>query len=263
MGGMIRALVVDDEPLAREGLRLHLRRESDVTIVGEAADGRRAVAMITSLRPDLVFLDVQMPVLDGFQVVEAVSPTFLPAVVFVTAYDQYAIRAFDVHALDYLLKPFTPERFQVSMRKAREDVTARGSQDSRRRLLELIAERTASTAHLQRFVIKSGEGYRLVAAADVASFEAQGNYVRLRTSSGQHLLRITMAELERRLDPKRFARIHRSTMVNIDLIKEITPSWHGDFEVLLTDGQRLRLSRNFRNRLLGQNPGDKEPGVRP
>lgn len=251
MGGMIRVLIVDDEPLAREGVRLHLAREGDVIIVGEAADGRRAASMITSLKPDLVFLDVQMPMLDGFQVVEAVASAFLPTVVFVTAYDQYAIRAFDVHALDYLLKPFTPERFQVSMRKAREEIAARGSHDSRRRLLELIAERAESSAHLQRFVIKSGEGYRLVPSADVVSFEAQGNYVRLTTPAGQHLLRITMAELERRLDPKRFARIHRSTMVNIDRIKEITPAWHGDFEVLLTDGQRLRLSRNFRERLLG------------
>ena len=250
MGRVIRALVVDDEPLAREGVKLHLGRETDVVIAGEAADGRRAASMITSLKPDLVFLDVQMPILDGFQVVEAVAPAYLPTIVFVTAYDQYAIRAFEIHAIDYLLKPFTPERFGTAMNKAREEISARGSQDSRRRLLELIAERAGPAAHLQRFVIKSGEGYRLVPAVDVASFEAQGNYVRLRTGAGHHLLRITMAELEKRLDPKRFARIHRSTMVNIDRIKEITPAWHGDFEVLLTDGQKLRLSRNFRDRLL-------------
>ena len=251
MGGMIRALIADDEPLARDGMKLHLAGEADVTIAGEAADGRRAASMITSLKPDLVFLDVQMPLLDGFQVVDAVAGTFLPTIVFVTAYDQYAIKAFEVHAVDYLLKPFTVERFQTCMGKAREDISARGSHESRRRLLELIADRTGSATHLQRFVIKSGEGYRFVPAVDVASFEAQGNYVRLTTAAGQHLLRITMAELERRLDPRRFARIHRSTMVNIDRIKEITPAWHGDFEVLLIDGQRLRLSRNFRERLLG------------
>lgn len=250
MGRVIRTLVVDDEPLARDGVKLHLGREADVVIAGEAADGRRAAAMITALKPDLVFLDVQMPILDGFEVVEAVAPTYLPTIVFVTAYDQYAIKAFEVHAIDYLMKPFTPERFETAMQKAREEISARGSHDSRRRLLELIAERAGSAAHLQRFVIKSGEGYRLVSAADVAAFEAQGNYVRLRTGTGHHLLRITMAELEKRLDPKRFARIHRSTMVNIDRIKEITPAWHGDFEVLLTDGQKLRLSRNFRDRLL-------------
>jgi two-component system LytT family response regulator len=250
MGGMIRAVVVDDEPLAREGLKLHLAREKDVSVVGEAGEGRRAAATISSLKPDLVFLDVQMPGLDGFQVVEAVAPTYLPTIVFVTAYDEYAIKAFEVHAIDYLLKPFTPERFATALRKARDEISARGSQDSRRRLLEMIADRAGAAAHLQRFVIKSGEGYRLVPAADVASFEAQGNYVRLKTGSGHHLLRITMAELEKRLDPKRFARIHRSTMVNIDRIKEITPAWHGDFEVLLTDGQKLRLSRNFRDRLL-------------
>jgi two-component system LytT family response regulator len=250
MGGMIRALIVDDEPLAREGLKLHLAKDKEVTIVGEAGEGRRAVTMIASLKPDLVFLDVQMPGLDGFQVVEAIAPMHLPAIVFATAYDQYAIKAFEVHAIDYLLKPFSAERFAAALRKAKEDISARGSQDSRRRLLELIADRAGAAAHLQRFVIKSGEGYRFVPAADVASFEAQGNYVRLKTGNGHHLLRITMAELEKRLDPKRFARIHRSTMVNIDRIKEITPAWHGDFEVLLTDGQRLRLSRNFRDRLL-------------
>ena len=250
MGGMIRALIVDDEPLAREGLKLHLAKEKDVSIVGEAGEGRRATAMIASLKPDLVFLDVQMPGLDGFEVVEAVAHTHLPTIVFVTAYDQYAIKAFEVHAIDYLLKPFNGERFTTALRKAREEISARGTQESRTRLLAMIAERAGAAAHLQRFVIKSGEGYRLVPTADVASFEAQGNYVRLKTGTGQHLLRITMTELEKRLDPKRFARIHRSTMVNIDRIKEITPAWHGDFEVLLTDGQRLRLSRNFRDRLL-------------
>ena len=250
MGGMIRAVVVDDEPLGREGVKLHLEGEPGVALCGEASDGRRAIAMIASLKPDLVFLDVQMPGVDGFQVVEAIPPADLPTIVFVTAYDKYAIRAFEIHALDYLLKPYTAERFAVSMRKAREEIAARGSRNSRQRLLEMIAERASASAHLQRFVIKSGEGYRLVPAGDVASFEAQGNYVRLKTGNGQHLLRITMAELEKRLDPARFARIHRSTMVNIERIKEITPAWHGDFEVLLTDGQRLRLSRNFRDRLL-------------
>jgi two-component system LytT family response regulator len=250
MGGMIRAVVVDDEPLARDGVKLHLAREADVVVAGEAADGRRAISLIGSVKPDLVFLDVQMPILDGFQVVEALAATHLPTIVFVTAYDRYALKAFEVHALDYLLKPFTADRFQAALRLAREEIAARGSHDSRRRLLELIAERAGSAAHLQRFVIRSGEGFMLVPAADVASFEAQGNYVRLTTGSGHHLLRITMAELEKRLDPKHFARIHRSTMVNIERIKEITPAWHGDFEVLLHDGQRLRLSRNFRDRLL-------------
>lgn len=250
MGGLIRAVVVDDEPLAREGLKLHLGHHRDVEVVGEAADGRHAVNVVTSLKPDLLFLDVQMPLLDGFDVVDALAAGPMPVVVFVTAFDRYAMKAFEVHAIDYLLKPFTAERFEAAMARARDEIEAVGSSDARKRLLELIAERAGEAAHLQRFVIKSGEGYRLVPAGEVASFEAQGNYVRLTTGSGHHLLRITMAELEKRLDPKRFARIHRSTMVNIDRIKEITPAWHGDFEVLLHDGQRLRLSRNFRDRLL-------------
>jgi two-component system LytT family response regulator len=250
MGRLIRTVVVDDEPLAREGLKLHLQQHPDVEVVGEAADGRRAIALVTSLKPDLLFLDVQMPLLDGFAVVDALAERQLPAVVFVTAFDRYAMRAFDVHAIDYLLKPFTAERFEAAMRRARSEIEAVGSSESRRRLLELIADRAGEALHLQRFVIKCGEGYRLVPADDVTSFEAQGNYVRLTTGNGHHLVRITMAELEKRLDPKHFARIHRSTMVNIDRIKEITPAWHGDFEVLLHDGQRLRLSRNFRERLL-------------
>ena len=246
----IRTLVVDDEPMARERIVSLLAQEPDVDVVGQCADGGEAVAAIQNLSPDLVFLDVQMPAADGFGVLRQIKREQMPMVVFVTAYDQYAIRAFEVHAVDYLLKPFTAERFAAALARAKEEILARGSQDSRRRLLQMIADRASATSHLQRFVIRAGEGYRLVPAADVASFEAQGNYVRLKTGNGQHLLRITMAELERRLDPKRFARIHRSTMVNIDRIKEITPAWHGDFEVLLTDGQRLRLSRNFRDRLL-------------
>ena len=246
----LRAVVVDDEPLARKRLLALLADEPDIDVVGEAGGGSAAVRLITAARPDLVFLDVQMPGLDGFEVLDAVAHTYLPVVVFVTAHDKYALRAFDVHAFDYLLKPFSPERFDAALVRAQKEITSRGADQTRRKLLKLLAERTAASPYLKRFIVRRGERYLLVRADDVHSFEANGNYVKLRTESGSHMLRMTMAELERKLDPARFARIHRSTVVNIEQIKEITPAWHGDFEVHLADGQRLRLSRNFRERLL-------------
>ena len=251
MERVIRTMIADDEPLAREGIALHLRRHADIAIIGEAGDGQEAAVMIQELRPDLLFLDVQMPALDGFDVLDAMAGQYLPsAVIFVTAYDQYAMRAFDVHALDYLLKPFSPERFASALARAREEIASRGAHDTRRRLLELVAERAVASPYLSRFVVREGERYLLVRTADVHAFEANGNYIRLRTDAGNYMVRMTMAELEKKLDPSRFARIHRSTVVNIDRIKEITPAWHGDFDVHLADGARLRLSRNFRERLL-------------
>jgi two-component system, LytTR family, response regulator len=249
MGGPIRALIVDDEPLAREGIRLHLARHQDVEIAGEAGDGDEAVVLIEELKPDLVFLDVQMPALDGFAVLESIAETHLPVIVFVTAYDRYALRAFEAHAFDYLLKPFAAARFDEAVGRARDEIRSRDSHETRRRLLELLAARALDT-YVTRFVVRHGERYLLVKAADVHSFEASGNYITLRTDRGSFMVRMTMAELEKKLDPSRFARIHRSTVVNIERIKDITPAWHGDFDVQLADGHRLRLSRNFRERLL-------------
>jgi two-component system LytT family response regulator len=245
-----RAVIVDDEPLARQGIRLHLRRHLHVSVVGEARDGEEAATLIPELRPDLVFLDVQMPGLDGFEVVEALAHAYLPVIIFVTASDKYALRAFDVHAFDYLLKPFTPERFDDALRRAEDEISSRGADETRRKLLKLLSERAATSPYLKRFVVRQGERYLLVRSDDVHSFEANGNYVKLCTDAGRYMLRMTMAELERKLDPARFVRIHRSAVVNIERIKEITPAWHGDFEVHLADGQCLRLSRNFRERLL-------------
>jgi two-component system LytT family response regulator len=247
---MIRAVIADDEPLAREGVRLLLRDDPDVDVVGEAADGGRAAALIGETRPELVFLDVQMPVMDGFAALDAVVAEWLPVIVFVTAYDRYAIKAFEVHAIDYLLKPFTRERFQHALARAKEQLAARGSHEARRKLLELLAERLDAEVQARRFVARAGDGYTLVKPSEIFSVQAQGNYVKLIASSGSHMMRMTMAEVEKRLDPRRFARIHRSAMVNIDCVREITPAWRGDFEVLLTDGQRIRMSRHFRDRLL-------------
>ncbi|HXW06692.1 MAG TPA: LytTR family DNA-binding domain-containing protein [Vicinamibacterales bacterium] len=250
MDSLIRTIIADDEPLARESIRLHVERHAGIEIVAEARDGQEAAGLVTEARPDLLFLDVQMPVLDGFEVLEAIAGVHLPVVILVTAHDQHALRAFDVHALDYLLKPFTAARFDEALQRARDEIASRGAHATRRRLLDLLAARGLESAYLARFVVRHGERFVLVRVSDVSVFEANGNYIRLRTPAGNYMIRMTMAELEQKLDPARFARIHRSTMVNVDGIREITPAWHGDFEVHLSDGQRLRLSRNFRDRLL-------------
>src|SRR5687767_1961348 len=167
MDGSVRALIADDEPLARDGIRLHLARHPDVVIAGEAGDGDEAVALIEELKPDLVFLDVQMPALDGFGVLESIADRHLPVVVFVTAYDKYAIRAFDMHAFDYLLKPFPAARFDQALRRARDEIASRGSHANRRRLLELLASRALESPYVTRFVVRQGERHLLVKAADV------------------------------------------------------------------------------------------------
>ena len=251
MERVIRTVIADDEPLAREGIRLRLAAHPDISVAGEADDGKAAAALVLRLKPDLLFLDVQMPGQDGFGVLDAVADVHLPVVIFVTAYDRYAIKAFDVHAVDYLLKPFAPERFAAALERARENLQARGAHDARRRLLELLASRNLGSRYQTRFMVRDGERYVFVRASDVQAFEANGNYIKLRTAAASYMVRMTMAELEKKLDPARFARIHRSAVVNIDRIEKITPAWHGDFEVRLADGQRLRLSRNFRERLLG------------
>ena len=278
---MIRVLVVDDEPLAREGIKVRLEREADMEVVGEAADGPEAVAAITTLHPDLVFLDVQMPGMDGFEVVERVAGVHLPVIVFATAYDEYALRAFEVHALDYLLKPVTARRFEEALRRARTEVGRGMERETHRRLVELLdAWRSAATvsaathalppeppqqqqppppapqalhgggAYLTRLVVRDGERFLLLRAEEIDWVESAANYVRLHARGTSYLVRATMAELERRLDPSRFTRIHRSTIVNTDRIREIRPEWHGDFDVVLTTGKALRLSRSYRDRLL-------------
>ena len=280
MTRVIRTVLVDDEPLAREGLRVRLGREEDIDIIGEASDGPSAVDAIVELRPDLVFLDVQIPGFDGFDVVSRIASTHLPTIVFVTAYDRYALRAFEVHALDYLLKPIAHRRFQEALRRARYELTRRDQDDlpSRddaegardadtltavadrlRRLLDdreaaggsLATPSTNGPRYAVRFTVRDGERYVLVRVNDVDWAEASANYVRLHVASRTFQMRTTMSELERQLDPGQFTRIHRSAIVNLDRIREIRPEWHGEYEVALTTGVTLRLSRGYRDRLLG------------
>lgn len=245
----IRTLIVDDEPLARERLRKLLESEADLEIVGECGDGREAVEAIESQQPDLVFLDIQMPELDGFGVLEQVRTLRMPEVVFVTAFNQHALRAFEVHALDYLLKPFDRERFQVALGRARTRLAHARSGELNQKLTALLAEMRPEPKTADRLAIKSGGKVLFVKTADVDWIEAADNYVNLHVGTESHMLRETMSALEARLDPKQFLRISRSTIVNLERIKELQPMFHGDYTVILRNGARLSLSRNYREKL--------------
>jgi two-component system LytT family response regulator len=245
----IRTFVVDDEPLARQRLLTLLEAEPDIELVGESADGRQAVAALRAQQPDLLFLDVQMPLLDGFGVLAALDAEHLPAVVFVTAYDRYALQAFEVHALDYLLKPFDRERFGKALERARAQLRQEQSADANQKLLALLHDVREARRPAERLVVKSGSRVSFVRVEEIDWIEAAGNYLRLHVGSETHLLRETMSRLEERLDGKQFLRIHRSTIVNVERIRELQPSFHGDYLVLLRDGTELTLSRGFRDKL--------------
>lgn len=248
----IRILLVDDEPLARQMIRNLLLDFPDVEIIGEASNGVEAASAIEQLAPDLVFLDVQMPELDGFGVLESLAPDKLPVVVFVTAYDQYALRAFDAHAIDYLLKPFDDERFVRAVERARAQINSKRSGDAEQtgqQLLALLNNINARAQLLERFVVKNAGRVTLVKAADVDWIEAQDNYVSLHVGKQTHLIRETMQNLETKLDSRRFIRIHRSTIVNIDSIKELQADFNGDQCVILKDSTQLILSRRYRRKI--------------
>ena len=245
----IRTLVVDDEPLARERVLSLLQQEVDVEVVAECSDGGQAVSAIQQHSPDLVFLDVQMPGCDGFEVIRHIGADRMPTVIFVTAYDEYALRAFEVHALDYLLKPFGKERFQQTLRHAREALERRRAGDLGRRLLALVHDVKPEPQKVERLVVKSGGRVFFLRTDEIDWIEAAGNYVRLHLGAESHLFRETMNRMEARLDTTRFARIHRSRIVNTDRIKELQPWFNGDYVVVLRDGTRLTLSRGYRDRL--------------
>jgi two-component system LytT family response regulator len=247
--GRVRVLVADDEPLARERLRLLLSREEGIDLVAECPNGPDAIEAIDRLQPDLVFLDIQMPGANGFEVIEAIGAERMPLVVFVTAFDQYALRAFDVHALDYLLKPFDRERFHEALVRARQQLDRRTNGDLERRLLELVQDLKPSAQRLERFVIKSGGRVFFVRSDEIDWIEAAGNYVKLHVAGEAHLFRETMNTLEAQLDPDTFFRIHRSHIVNIERVKELQPWFNGEYVVFLRNGTRLTLSRGYREKL--------------
>ena len=246
----IRTLIVDDEPLARERMRTLLGTEADVEVVGEARDGLEAVETILGQSPDLVFLDVQMPKLDGFEVIQTVGAERMPAVVFVTAYDQHALRAFEVQALDYLLKPFDHDRFQGALKRVRRQIDSQETGDLGRRLLALVRDlKTERPSRTDRLVIKSGGRLFFLRAEEIDWIEAAGNYVRLHVGTTSHLLRETMNAIEGRLDPEKFFRIHRSRIVNMERIQEMQPWLNGEYAVVLRTGTRVTLSRGYREKL--------------
>jgi two-component system, LytTR family, response regulator len=249
MNEPIRAIIVDDEPLARDGVRLHLDGASDVEVVGEAGNGAEAIALIETLRPDLMFLDVQMPGLDGFDVLEAIGPALMPVTVFTTAYDQFAVRAFDAHAIDYILKPYDAERFGKALERAREKIVERRRSRMDDRLGDLLDELRARTRHIERLVVRSSGRIVILRVAEIDWIEAASNYVRLHAGGREYLLRETMTALEAKLDPAEFVRIHRSTIVRVDRIRELEPLFQGDYVVILSDGTRLTSSRGYRERL--------------
>jgi two-component system LytT family response regulator len=248
----IRALVVDDEPMARDRVLSLLQQEEDVEVVGECADGTQAVAAIQNHAPDLVFLDVQMPGHNAFDVIEAVGAERMPPVIFVTAYDEYALKAFEVHALDYLLKPFGRDRFQQTLQHARSHVERRRAGDLGRKLLALVNDIKPEPPRLERLVVKSGGRVFFLRTDEIDWIEAAGNYVRLHLGGESHLFRETMNHMEARLDSRQFVRIHRSRIVNTDRVKELQPWFNGEHVVILQNGTRLTLSRGYRDKLQEQ-----------
>lgn len=256
----IRTLIVDDEPLAREGLELMVKADPELALIGQCSDGGEAVTTIRASHPELVFLDVQMPQLDGFQVIEALRPEERPVVVFVTAYEQHAIRAFEVSAVDYLLKPFSDARFKVAVQRAKEAVR-RGPtshlSDQVERLLNYVRQLEAAPApaeppadHPDRIVLRADGALHFVHGKDIAWIEAQGDFVKVQTATGRtQLVRETLQEMERKLDPRKFLRIHRSYVVNLEHVRRVESALYGDYAVFMSDGTRLRLSRSYRAKL--------------
>ena len=248
----IRTLIVDDEPAARDGMRHLLAADPEIVLAGECSNGREAAAAIRDTAPDLVFLDVQMPGLDGFGVLREVGVERAPAVVFVTAFDQYALRAFDVHALDYLLKPFTDDRFRQSLERAKQLVRQGRLGDLSRKLAALLDHDEPAPArprYLDRLVVKSGGKVTLLPVGEIEWIDAEGDYVRIHVGKTWHLLRETMKNLEDQLDSARFVRIHRSTIVNLEKVKELQPFFRGEYVVVLHNGTTLKLSRGYRDNL--------------
>ena len=261
------AIIADDEAVARRRIARLLAERDDIELVAECSGGAAAVEAINRLKPDLVFLDVQMPDLDGFDVLGTLDLDRLPAVIFVTAYDQYALRAFDASAVDYLLKPYEPDRFTQAVDRALRSVERASAPDADDKLRRLLSEiirseqlpadpgAAAPAGRLDRFMVKRKDRTQFIRATDVDWIEADGNYVRLHVGAANHLVRGTIAACEARLDPRLFVRTHRRYIVNVERVKEVQPWFGGDYVILLHNGHKLRLSRNFRehfqSRMLG------------
>ena len=245
----IRTVIVDDEPLARRRIRRMLARDAEIEIVSDCGNGNEAIAAIKTLKPDLLFLDIQMPEIDGFDVLESLDPSRLPLVIFVTAYDQYALRAFEVSAVDYLVKPFDRVRFEKALDRAKLRMAGERGSDLSRQTLALLEELKARSNHVERLLIKAGGRAFFLKTDEIDWIEAEGKYVRLHVGKESYLLREAIGSMETQLNPKKFPRIHRSSIVNIDRVRELQPWFHNEYRVILNDGTELMLSRSCRKRL--------------
>ena len=241
----LKVLIADDEPLAREGLKLMLRGDSQVEAICEARSGREAVAMIREQRPDLVLLDVQMPRMDGFAVVDAVGTETMPEVIFVTAHDQHAIRAFEINALDYLLKPVTEERFRIAFERAKRKISGAPPDSPTRQIAAMLDAIANPRRYLTRLAIRAGERTIFLAIEEVDWIEAAQNYVRVHAGQGTHMLHVPMNTIEASLDPERFVRIHRSSIVNFERIQQVWPLANGQYAIELASGLRLQSGRTY------------------
>lgn len=252
----IRVLVADDELPARQRLMDLLRRDEQIAAVSEAADGQTTVEMIQKENPDLLFLDVQMPELDGLGVIGAIGAAQMPLTVFVTAFDQHAIRAFEANALDYLLKPFSDERFEATMVRAKSRLDERSMRDFGHRVMKMVSSAPSTPERrLDRLVVKSGGTTRFIRVIDIDWIEAAGVYVTLHVGGKELLYRAALNDLAEKLDPRRFVRVHRSALINIESILLLEPISHGEFEAVIKNGSRTRVSRTYRSQLekrLGQ-----------
>jgi two-component system, LytTR family, response regulator len=246
----VKTLIVDDMLLARKRLARHLSTDPDVEIVGECSGGQDAIDAIRRLTPELVFLDVQMPEIGGFEVLEAVGARAVPAVVFVTAYDQFALKAFEVHALDYLLKPFDPERLTHTVQRAKRQIQPSRVDRHQDGLEALLLSLETARKRFGRIAVKVDGKIVFLAVDEVDFVEAAGNYVRIQAGAQSYMIRERISQMEEQLDPEQFVRVHRSTIVNVSRIKEMFPLFNGDQTLILTGGRQLTLSRTFRERLM-------------
>jgi two-component system LytT family response regulator len=247
----IRALIIDDELLARQRIRLLAREERELEVIGECDSPASALAAIQRDSPDLLFLDVQMPEMDGFELLQRLPRERLPVVIFTTAYDKHAVRAFEAHALDYLLKPIQPERFRAAVARAQEHLATKQASSAARGLLDLLAARQTASAvpaaaqYLARLTIKTDDRVVVIKTADIDSIESAGNYVAVNAGKDSHILRETLNGLEKQLDPEKFLRVSRSAIVNLDRVKELQPMFKGEHVIVLQTGRRLTMTRGL------------------
>lgn len=247
----IQAVIADDEPLAREGIRVLLEEDPDIEVIGECGTGRGTVAAALNLAPQLLFLDIHMPELNGLAALDALPPDSMPAVILVTAHDEYALQAFDAQALDYLLKPIDRDRFRKAVQRAKNHINQKLENQFSKKILECLEEIKSPPKYIDRVVIKNGSDVFFLKVEEIKWIESEGNYVRLHYCKDSYLLRETLSNLETQLNPAKFIRIHRSTIVNSDYIRKLESLFHGDCNVILMDGTQLMLSRSYRKNIKG------------